>query len=249
MYYDKNQIIKSGENIVKYTNGTYFTAPYDCVITAYSVPDSGELCTNSHYITLQSVNTLQMSLEVEEDKLDTVYLGQEAKINVDTISDKTYTGYVTNISNTATYSSSGSTFAVTVEFQNDGDIMLGMSATCEVVLEKAENVIAVASDAITKNRGQSSTVEVKKENGDTETVEIETGISNDAYTEVKSGLEEGDIVLIEKSTSTTGFGRFSGGGKMQDAGGGGSMPADIGGGMQGGDMQKMDKPSGDFQMK
>jgi HlyD family secretion protein len=191
-----------------------------------------------------------MSLEVEEDKLDTVYLGQEAKINVDTIDEKTYTGYVTSISNTATYSSSGSTFAVTVEFQNDGDIMLGMSATCEVVLEKAENVIAVASDAVTKSRGQASTVQVKKSNGDVETVEIETGISNDAYIEVKSGLEEGDIVLIEKTTTSNNFGGFNGGGKMQN-GGEGSMPADIGGGMQGGgDMPSMGKPDGgDFQMK
>ncbi len=202
IYFEKNQYISAGENILKYTNGKYLVAPYNCVLTDFSLPDSNEMCTNKHYITIQSTDSLKMSLEIDESELDTIHVGQEARIEVDTLQDKTITGYVTNINNTATYSSSGSTFGVDVEFKNDGDILLGMSADCSIILEKAEDVIAVAKEAITDQNGQKS-VEVKLSDGTTKTVNVETGISNDAYTEIKSGLDEGEIVIINEEAQST----------------------------------------------
>ena len=199
IYFEENEYIAEGENILKYTNGTYLKAPYNCVITEISIPEEGKQCTNSHYITIQSTDILTMSLTVDEDELDTVYIGQEAQISVDVIEDKTYTGYVTNVSNIATYSSSGSKFDVTVEFENDGQISIGMSATCNVVLEKAENVIAVPAEAIYSENRQKYVL-VKNNDGTTENVYIETGISNDAYTEITSNnLTVGQTILIEET--------------------------------------------------
>lgn len=124
IYFEQNQEISSGENILKYTNGEYLVAPYDCVITSLSLPNSGEVCTKNHYITIQSTDSLEMTLQIEEDELDTIYIGQEARIEVTALQNKTLTGYVTDISNIASYSSSGSTFQVTVGFYNDGEILL-----------------------------------------------------------------------------------------------------------------------------
>ena len=232
IYFSENQQISEGEKILKYTNGKYMYAPYDCVITSMSLPESEEVCTNRHYITIQSTSTLQMSLKIEEDEIDKVYLGQEAIIEVDVLEDD-LTGYVTNISNTANYSSSGSTFAVTVEFQNDGNVLLGMSAKCSVVLEKAEDVIAVAKEAV-QETNNSKYVTVKTENG-TEDVQIETGIENDAYIEVKNGLEVGDIVIIEEEESSNSQNRN---GRTQ------GMDRDSSG-MQGGGMDKSSGSSGE----
>ena len=138
-----------------------------------------------------------MTVKVDEEDLSKISVGQEANITIEAL-EKTVTGYVTNVGNTATYSSSGSKFSVTVEFENDGTILLGMSAKCEVILEKAENVIAIPEEAVQEN-GDQSYVIVKDSNGNTSNVQIETGIENDAYIEVKSGLNEGDTVLIEES--------------------------------------------------
>lgn len=196
IYYEKNQYISAGENILKYTNGKYLVAPYNCVITDWSLPEKNEICTNKHYITIQSTDTLKISLQIDEDELDTIYVGQEASIEVEALDNKSVTGYVTKIENTATYSSSGSFFCVDVEFKNDGDILIGMTSKCSIILQKSENTIAVATEAITNKNGKKY-VNVKKDNGQVEETEIETGIKNDAYTEVKSGLNEGDIVVIE----------------------------------------------------
>ena len=217
IYVSENQYVSAGENLLQYTNGTYMTAPYNCVISEISVPDdSGDMCTNEHYITLQSTDTLKISLNVDENEIDKIYLGQSADIELTAFPDKEITGYVTNIDNQATYDSNGSTFNIDVEFQNDGDILLGMSAKSSVILEEAQNVIAVATEAIEEQNGKMY-VTVKLDDDTTKEVEVETGIANDAYTEIKSGLNEGDIVIIEKEESNSNRrmnGEIPGGGQM-----------------------------------
>ena len=127
-YIQINQLVKAGENILKYTNGTYLTAPYDCVITEIDIPDAEAKCTNEHYVKISSNNTLMVQFEVDETKIDTISLGQEASIEISAYEDKVLEGVVTNISSTA----SNGKFTVTVEFENDGNIMLGMTAVVTI---------------------------------------------------------------------------------------------------------------------
>lgn len=229
---EKNQYVTAGTNLLEYTNGTYMTAPYNCVITEISVPEVGSKCTNKQYIKVESTDILAMTLTVDEDELDNVYIGQEAQIVADVLPDKTYNGNVTNISSTGTYSSDGSTFSVTVQFENDGKLSIGMTAACDVILEKAENVIAVPAEAVTTENNKKY-INVMNSDGTTyNKVEIETGISNDAYTEVKSGLTGNETIAIVKDTSSssnTNSRNFQGGmGAMQSGsqgGMGGEMPS------------------------
>ena len=239
-YFTKNQTVKKGTKLIKYTNGKYLKAPYDCVITDYSLPSSGKVCTNRHYLTMQSVDSLKISMTVKESNLSSVSVGQEARVTIDSLDNKEYVGYVTSIGNSGTYSSSESTFPVVVEFENDGDVLLGMSVKSSIVLEKTENAITVAKDAIEEENG-SKYVTVKNESG-TEKVTIETGISNDAYTEVKSGLSEGDIVIIteEENSSSNGFN------KMRSNRGNFSPGSSSGNGS--GSSNRPTPPSGDFKM-
>ena len=128
-YIETNQLIKSGEYILKYTNGTYLKAPFDCVITDFNIPDEGEGCTNDNYVQISSYNVLMVQLSVDETELESISLGQKANIKISAYDDKTLEGVVTNISNTA----SNGYFTVTVEFDNDGEVMIGMSAEVEIV--------------------------------------------------------------------------------------------------------------------
>lgn len=198
---DENQYVAEGENILEYTNGTYLTAPYNCVITGISVPNKNCIVTNKNYIAIKGTDTLETTLSVDEDELDTVYVGQEAQITVSALENKVYNGYVTKISNTATYSSNGSNFAITVEFNNDGNALIGMTAKTEVILEKAENVLVVPVEAIEENSNQKYVTVVNKD-GTTSEKNVETGISNDAYIEIKSGLSEGDSIQITVNSSS-----------------------------------------------
>ena len=121
----KNEFVKEGTKIIQYTNGKYLKAPYDLVIVDYNVPDSKKICTTDHYVQVSSFNVLSVSFRVSEEKISAVSLGQTVKIKIPALNDRELEGYVTNISSTA----DNGRFTVTAEFDNDGDIRIGMSAT------------------------------------------------------------------------------------------------------------------------
>ena len=127
LYVEENQFIEKGANILKYTNGTYLTAPYDCIATSLNLPEVDGKFLNSHYIEISSNNVLSVTINVDETNINQVKVGQEAKISITTL-EKEYTGYVTNVASTA----SRGKFKVTIEFENDGNIKLGMTANVEM---------------------------------------------------------------------------------------------------------------------
>lgn len=129
IYVEENEYVEQGEKIVEYTNGTYLLAPYDCVVTGINVPEAEEQCTNQHSITVKATNIVQMSLSVDETQIDDVKIGQEATLYVSTL-NKTYTGYITKISSTA----SNGRFTAIAEFENDGDIKIGMTGKCSITV-------------------------------------------------------------------------------------------------------------------
>lgn len=210
MCVEENDIVKAGENILEYTNGTYLTAEYDCLISGYSVPETGSKCTSSHYVTVENIATIAMQVSISESEINKVKKGQEVQIELSAMEDKIYTGSITNIDNAGTYSASGTTFSAMVEFSNDGNVKPGMSASCTIVLEKAEDCVAVPINAVQVQDNQKYVV-VVKEDGTTENVNIETGISNADYVQVKSGIEVGQkIQMVEIITTNSGFNNMRG---------------------------------------
>lgn len=199
---EENEYIAAGENILQYTNGTYLTAPYNCVISSISIPEEKGQCTSKHYIEVIATDTLQMELSIEETDIDLVSIGQEVEVKIDAKENSSYIGYVSYISEIATYSSNGSKFKAIVTFSNDGTIKIGMSSSCEVILAKAENVIAVPTEAI-ETVGNIKYVEVVNKEGSTTKVQVKTGIENDAYVEITEGVQEGDIVQITESKNSS----------------------------------------------
>ncbi len=127
IYVENNSYVAKGENILKYTNGTYLTAPYDCYIVELNVPESANKCLNSHYVKIQSKNMLTCSINVKEANINKISVGKEAKITISAL-EKTYTGYITHIASTA----SNGNFTVDIEFANDGDVKLGMTSNIEL---------------------------------------------------------------------------------------------------------------------
>lgn len=200
VYVVENEAIAEGDKILKYTNGTYLTAPYSCVITKLELPEIAQKCSSKHSVTLQAVNNLSMTLQVEEEQSDSLSIGQEAQIAVNVYEDKVYTGYVTKISSTATYTGGSAKFSVNVEFPNDGTIKIGMSASCHLILEKAENVVAVPIEAI-QTQNTKNYVTIIQEDGTTKQTQVTTGIQNDAYIEIKTGLEGNERIQITQTSS------------------------------------------------
>lgn len=127
VYVEENSYVAKGEKILKYTNGTYLKAPYDCYIVELNVPNDEGKILNSHYVQIQSKNILTVSMKIDETNINKVKLGDEAKITISAI-DETFTGYITHIGSTA----SNGKFTIDIEFENDGNVKIGMTSTVSI---------------------------------------------------------------------------------------------------------------------
>ena len=129
VYVQENDYVEAGTNILKYTNGTYLTAPYNCCITKLNLPEIDGQCLNSHYIQIDSVNILSVSMKIDESNISKIAIGKEATINVSAL-NKSYKGYVTHIGSTA----SNGKFEIKIELENDENIKLGMTSEISITL-------------------------------------------------------------------------------------------------------------------
>lgn len=205
IYFSAGSYIASGTKILKYTNGKYYVAPYDLVLVSYNLPESGSSITSMNNLQIKKINSLKMTLSIDESDISKVAVGQKVDITLNAFEDKTYTGTITFINQVGTYSSSGTKYTATVEFTNDGNIKLGMSGSVSITVEEAKDVIAVPIEAIQTENDKKYVVVVDGDN--TSTVTVEAGISNDAYVEIKSGLDGTETVrMIETTTTTSTYG-------------------------------------------
>lgn len=129
IYVEKNDFVASGENILKYTNGTYLVAPYDCYIIDLNLPDLEGKALNSHYIEISSSNSLMVTMSVDEANIQDISIGMEATIEVNSL-NKTYKGYIAHVASTG----SNGKFQIEIEFENDGDIKIGMTGEISVII-------------------------------------------------------------------------------------------------------------------
>ena len=100
--------------------------------------------------------------------------------------------------------------------------MIALSAVT-ITTGTAEDVLTVPSSAITTT-GRASTVTVLQD-GARRTVSVETGLAGNSTTEVRSGLSEGDVVVLSSTSSDS-----SSSSNSRGVPGMGGMGAPMGGG-------------------
>lgn len=183
--------------------------------------------TGSGFITIADTAKLDIKGEFTESDIAKVKKGQQASVTFDAMQGTRASGKVTAIDQTSTTTNNVVQYGVTVTLTDPPKgLRIGATATVQVTTASAENVLYVPTAAVRTAGGQSTVMVLS--GGKQVPKVVQTGTQGDQGTEIKSGLNEGDQVVIANTgggTGGTGFpaGRFPGGG------GGG-----IGGGLGGG---------------
>lgn len=138
--------------------------------------------------------------KVDESDVGKVYLGQPAKIKVESFKDKTFSGKVTKISPMGVEKDNVTTFEVRVSVDNPtGELKAAMTANAEIILDEHKGVLMVPESALIYDKDKKASVEVvdSRAKDGKRKVAITIGISNGAKTEVLSGLKEGTQVVLQ----------------------------------------------------
>ena len=196
--------LKQLEEQLSYTD---IESPIDGIVLSRDV-EMGDAV--SSILVLGSSATLVMTLgdtsevyvkgKVDESDIGKVYLGQPARIKVESFKDKTFNGKVTKISPMGVEKDNVTTFEVRASINNPGgELKAGMTANAEIILEEHKSVLQIPEGAIIYDKDKKASVEIpdpKAKEGKRK-VAVNIGISNGAKTELLSGLKEGDQVVLQ----------------------------------------------------
>jgi HlyD family secretion protein len=196
--------LKQLEEQLSYTD---ITSPLDGIVLSRDVQMGDAV---SSILVLGSGATLVMTLgdtsevyvkgKVDESDIGKVYLGQPARIKVESFKDKTFFGKVTKISPMGVEKDNVTTFEVRVSINNPGgELKAEMTANAEIILEEHKNVLQIPEGAILYDKDKKASVEIpdSKAKDGKKKLAVNIGISNGAKTELLSGLKEGDQVVLQ----------------------------------------------------
>ncbi|HEX4322990.1 MAG TPA: efflux RND transporter periplasmic adaptor subunit, partial [Acidobacteriaceae bacterium] len=186
---------------------TTIVAPMDGVVLSRDV-EIGDAV--SSILVLGSTATLVMTVgdttevyvkgKVDEADIAHVYLGQPARIKVESFRDRYFQGKVTKISPMGVEKDNVTTFEVRVSINNPGgELKAQMTANAEILLDEHKGVLTVPENAVIYDNAKNTVVEIpdKKQKDGMRKVPVKVGLSNGSVTEILSGLKEGDQVVLQ----------------------------------------------------
>jgi multidrug efflux pump subunit AcrA (membrane-fusion protein) len=183
---------------------TVIVAPFDGTVVSVGVKKNDVLSAMdySSKTAVQLVDTSQIKFQGLVDEIDILKIetGQKAAISVDAVPDKTFTGTVSFIS---PYGSTDTgnvvKFAVTIKLDpTDVELKGGLTATADVAVYNAEDVLLVPLSAVMTTPEGSFVTVTNEATGQAEKRQVALGRQNYQFVEVLSGLSEGDKVIIEE---------------------------------------------------
>jgi multidrug efflux pump subunit AcrA (membrane-fusion protein) len=180
--------------------GTVITAPITGrVLTATGAVGATETPGSTPFISLGALTDTEVAASFTETDVASLAIGQTASITLPDRGTQTYTGKVSQVSPAGTTSNQLVRYSVLIAFdQAPTDLLYGQSATVTVTTQSATGVLYVPSTAVTDIRDSTGTVTVNSAGGE-QRLTVQIGLRGDRYTEIRSGLSQGQTVLVGAS--------------------------------------------------
>jgi HlyD family secretion protein len=151
-------------------------------------------------MTLGDIGDVYVLGKVDQADIGKVYLGQRARIVVESFRDKKFEGQVTKIAPLGVEKENVTTFEVRVSIKNQGgDLKANMSANAEIIMEEKRGVLLVPEGAIGYGKDRSPWLEVPdptQEKG-RRRLPVKLGISDGVKAELLTALKPGDKVILQ----------------------------------------------------
>ena len=198
---------------------TVIYSPLDGTISVLNVEKSERVLGSSfsqgtHLMTVADLSTMEAVVEVDENDVVLISLGDTAYVSIDAFKDKKFKGIVSQIGNSAKTTGLGTqnevvNFEIKIKLVELNDrIRPGMSCDAEILTDKRNNVLTVPIQSVTvrepKNIDENSSKKDKEpmevvfveEDNLAKMKKVKTGISDETYMEIINGLEEGENVIV-----------------------------------------------------
>lgn len=183
-----------------YTDGSQIVSPFDGIVTELGVKETEAISPLTKCAVVSDVSRMQAIVSIPEADILKVKRGMPAGITGDSFAG-IYNGVVLEISHQIkselSIQGEGERYAKAVIelFDADRKLLPGSSVIVKIYTSKKTNVITLPYEAVTQDEDNNEVVYVVK-NGRVEKRIVQTGYELSSVVEVKSGISEGDIVIL-----------------------------------------------------
>lgn len=177
------------------------TTPIAGIVTRVDTPIAGVNITPATAV-FEVVDPDSLVFEASVDEVDaaTIAIGRRATVTLDAFPDSPFPGSVSKIAFAAKTSSGGATvFPVEVAIATSSGVRIGMNGDVAIEAEIQADVIVISEEAVREDEKGSY---VYTKHGNTyKKISVELGARNDGEVVVKSGLTQGDEVVMKGFTN------------------------------------------------
>lgn len=207
----ENDLLNAKEKLKDY----YIYSPISGRIGQINVKEGEEINAGT-IIGIVSGKEKIAEINLNEVDIANVKIGDESKLTLDAVFNKTFRGKVIEIDPIGTVEQGVVSYKIKILFENpSNEIKDGMSVNADIITQRKENILLVPNQAI-KNLGNQKYVEVVLDKlnfpqnrsqitinykPNTERRFIKTGLTNDELTEIIEGLNENEIIVLRAITN------------------------------------------------
>lgn len=149
------------------------------------------------FIELAQLESLQVKANFNETEAAKLNPGDSARISVDALPEQEFSAVVASIAPIEDVVDNVVTYEVTLLLESDqAQLKPGMTATADVMVGEADNVLTVPQAAVRSPKGANATLNVLKPNGEQEAKLVVLGLEGDSRVEVVGGVGEGERVVL-----------------------------------------------------
>ncbi|MCC6146030.1 MAG: efflux RND transporter periplasmic adaptor subunit [Anaerolineaceae bacterium] len=209
----KIQVVKARNDL----DGAVITAPVDGTVVALDAEEGdivvainkiqnsngdGTIYT-SEFITISDLSTPYLEVSIDETDLQNFAAGCPAQVTFDALSNRTFSGEVSEVDPVLTRANGETTAHGLVKIKNaemmpGKTLLLGLTGTAEIACSSVQDALLAPISAWYESSDGSSYVYVLNSSGLPEKRPVEIGLLGVAHVEIKSGLSEGDSVIISQ---------------------------------------------------
>ncbi len=210
-------------------NRTTIKAPVSGIISSLSVEQGERVVgtmqmSGTEMMRISNLNIMEVEVEVSENDIVKVEMGDSVKIEVDAYIDLSFKGRITEIANSASNLNTGlgasistdqvTNFPVKIRILPESYATLvtkgrpypfrpGMSASVDIYTDVAKNVVTVPIQAVTTRVNKDGDEDIEKfdevlfvfEADTVRTIKVKSGIQNDEYIQILSGVNNGQEIV------------------------------------------------------
>lgn len=223
----EGQSVKKGDVLMTSTMGEDITAPFDGTVAEVDAAVNAQQMPGSELLKVVDYSDLELDVQVDEYDLEAISVGKKATVTLNAL-NKNVTGTVTEVASEGVNQNGVTYFDATVSLPAESDLRVGMTAEAQVLNQSVTDVTTLPMSAVQFDSDNQSFVYIKNGRKAPLRHDVTLGINDGTTVEVKSGLTNGETVLVppDDSSSSTGFGL----GRSRTSGGSGSAGANATGG-------------------